>query len=86
MKIDPNRFMVEAYVERSCKPIDNILDIDYTVETLRRDGEISSHKIKDVLIEYIDDYGKLQTICGHSSMFRFTEINTEPVRPRPYQR
>jgi len=83
MKIDPSKFIVEVYVDQNCKPIDNILDIEYTVEILRRDGEIVSHKIKDVLIEYIDDYGKLKTIYGHSSMFRFTKVI--PQIPRKYQ-
>ncbi|WP_414733424.1 hypothetical protein [Acetobacterium carbinolicum] len=84
MKIDPSKFIVEAYVGEKCKPIDNILDIEYTVEILRRDGEIVSHKIKDVLIEYIDDYGILKTIYGPSLMFRFTKVN--PLVPRKQKR
>lgn len=83
MKIDPSKFIVEAYVGEDCKPIDNILDIEYTVEILRRDGEIVSHKIKDVLIEYIDDYGKLKTIHGPSLMFRFTRVRPlVPIKHR----
>jgi hypothetical protein len=75
MYIDPNRFNVEARIGESFKPIDNILDIDYTTETLKRDGDIVGHEIKCITIEYIDETGKLSAVSGSESMFRFTKVN-----------
>lgn len=84
MKIDPNKFIVEMCVGgKRSRTIDNILDIDYTVVTLRGDGEILSHEIKDVTIEYIDESGILKTVYGPGSIFRFTKVI--PQIPRKYQ-